>query len=213
TYPIGGKRLGIDNGYFETFNRDNVTLVDVKSVPIRAFTETGLKTDAASYDLDVIVLATGFDAVTGAMSRIDIEGLEGVKAADKWAEGPTTYLGSMIAGFPNMFMIHGPLTPAAQAQMITAGEWQVNWTARVIEDMEKDGLERIDTTIEAEQWWADQTDLAAQATIHRHADSWYNAKNIEGKKGGFMIYVGGFPEYSKACNVAVEQGYRGFVRS
>lgn len=213
TYPIGGKRLGIDNGYFEMYNRDNVSLVDVRSAPITRYTETGLATeDGQTYDLDVIILATGFDAVTGAMSRIHIEGLDGVTVADRWRDGPATYLGSMIAHIPNLFMIHGPLTPAAQSQMITAGEWQVNWTANIIEDLERNGVERIDTTEEAEQWWADQVDAAAQYTVHRLADSWYNAKNIEGKKGGFMIYIAGFPEYSRACTEAVENDYRGFVR-
>ncbi|MDE2619769.1 MAG: NAD(P)/FAD-dependent oxidoreductase [Sphingomonadales bacterium] len=211
SYPIGGKRLGIDNGYFETFNRDNVTLVDVRSAPIKAYTATGLRTTEGDYELDVIVLATGFDAVTGAMSRIAIEGLDGMTAAEKWQDGPTTYLGSMIAGFPNMFMIHGPLTPAAQAQMITAGEWQVNWTADLINDMERRGVARIDTTPEAEQWWADQVNAAAAYTVHNHAESWYNAKNIEGKKGGFMIYIGGFPPYAQACTDAVANDYRGFV--
>jgi cation diffusion facilitator CzcD-associated flavoprotein CzcO len=151
TYPIGGKRLGIDNGYFQMYNRDNVYLVDVKSAPIVAYTENGLQTaDGKVHDLDVIVLATGFDAVTGALSQIQIEGLDGITAAKKWAEGPTAYLGSMIAGFPNMFLIHGPFTPAAQAQMITTGEWQINWAADIIADMEKKGVERIDTTAEAE---------------------------------------------------------------
>lgn len=212
TYPIGGKRLGIDNGYFEMYNRDNVTLVNVKDAPIVEFTPTGLRTEAGSYDLDIIILATGFDAVTGALSRIEVEGLDHKTMADKWRNGPTTYLGSMVAGFPNMFMIHGPLTPAAQAQMITTGEWQVNWTADIIDALEAAGQERIDTTEEAERWWSEQVDAAAAMTVHRHADSWYNGKNIEGKQGGFMIYVGGFPEYSRACTEAVADDYRGFVR-
>ncbi|WP_353227270.1 NAD(P)/FAD-dependent oxidoreductase [Novosphingobium sp.] len=213
TYPIGGKRLCIGNGYYEMYNRDNVTLVDVRSVPIVEFTENGLRTAEAEYPLDVIVTATGFDALTGSMMRIDIEGLGGVKLADKWAEGPTTYLGAMVAGFPNLFMIHGPMTPGAQAQMITTGEWQVNWTAGVIADMARDGYTRIDTTPDAEAWWADEVNAVSMATVHRFADSWYNARNIEGKKGGFMIYVGGFPRYTALSNGAVQDGYKGFVRS
>ncbi|MDX1736546.1 MAG: NAD(P)/FAD-dependent oxidoreductase, partial [Halioglobus sp.] len=140
TYPIGGKRLCIGNGYFEMYNRDNVTLVDAKSSPITAFTESGLRTSDADYELDVIVAATGFDAVTGAMARIDIEGVDQRKLSRKWEEGPTTYLGAMVSGFPNLFMIHGPTTPSAQAQMITTGEWQVNWTADIIEAMERESL-------------------------------------------------------------------------
>ena len=212
-YPIGGKRLCIGNGYFEMFNRDNVSLVDVRAAPIVAFTETGLRTTDAEYELDVVITATGFDAVTGAMTRIDIEGVGGRKLVDKWAEGPTAYLGAMVAGFPNLFMIHGPMTPAAQAQMITTGEWQVNWTADVIEEMERSGLSRIDTTEEAESWWGEQTEAASHYTVHRLADSWYNGRNIEGKKSGFMIYVGGFPQFAAICNDVVREGYRGFVRS
>jgi cation diffusion facilitator CzcD-associated flavoprotein CzcO len=191
TYPIGGKRLCIGNGYFEMFNRENVTLVDVKAAPIVAFTERGLRTTDAEYDLDVIITATGFDAVTGAMTRIDIEGLDRVKLVDKWAEGPTSYLGAMVAGFPNLFMIHGPTTPAAQAQMITTGEWQVDWVADIIDDMKQNGYSRIDATEEAENSWAQEVKAVSEFTVHKFADSWYNAKNIEGKKGGFMIYVGG----------------------
>lgn len=212
-YPIGAKRLCIDNGYFETFNRDNVTLVDVKSAPIVAFTKKGLRTADAEYELDVIVTATGFDAITGAMARIDIEGVGGRKLTDKWADGPTTWLGLMVAGFPNLLMIHGPLTPGAQAQMLMTGEWQVNFAADIIETMDRDGHSRIDTTEEAEGWWADEIEMLSRNTLHRFADSWYNAKNIEGKKGGFMIYVGGFPRFAMLCNQAIEEDYRGFVQS
>lgn len=211
-YPLGGKRLCIGNGYFEMYNRDNVSLVDVRAAPIVAFTERGLRTSETDYELDVIVTATGFDAVTGALARIDIEGRDHRKLVDKWADGPTTYLGAMVAGFPNLFMIHGPMTPAAQAQMITTGEWQVNWTAAIIDDMEREGLSLIDTTAEAEDSWADETDIASQHSVHRYANSWYNGKNIDGKKCGFMIYVGGFSRYASLCTEAVEDNYRGFLR-
>ena len=211
TYPIGGKRLCIGNGYFEMFNRDNVTLVDVKAAPIVAFTTTGLRTASDEYELDAIVTATGFDAVTGALTRIDIQGCNQRKLVQKWAQAPTTYLGAMVAGFPNFFMIHGPSTPAAQAQMITTGEWQVNWTADIIDDMERRGLTRIDVTEQAEHGWADEVAMVSSQTLHQFADSWYNGKNIEGKKGGFMIYVGGFPRFRQLCETAVQEGYKGFV--
>ena len=212
TYPIGAKRLCIDNGYFETFNRDNVSLVDVSAAPIIGFTEKGLRTSEGEYELDVIVMATGFDAITGALARIDIEGLGAQTLADKWAEGPTAWLGLMVAGFPNLLMIHGPLTPGAQAQMLSTGEWQVDFAADLIEALERDGLSRIDTTTEAETWWADEIEAMSRYTLHRLADSWYNAGNIAGKKGGFMIYVGGFPRFAQLCNEAVGDGFRGFVR-
>lgn len=213
TYPIGSKRMCIENGYFEMFNRDNVSLVDVRSDPIIAFTETGLRTEKASYDLDIIITATGFDAITGALSRMNIEGLGGQKLAEKWAKGPKAWLGLMAAGFPNMMMIHGPLTPGAQAQMIMAGEWQVDFVAKIIDEMERDNLSRIDVTSEAEGWWAEEVDTCSQYTLHRLADSWYNGKNIAGKEGGFMIYIGGFPRYAELCTAALNDDYRGFVRS
>lgn len=212
-YPIGAKRLCIDNGYYEMYNRDNVSLVDVKHAPITAFTETGLKTDDATFDLDVIVTATGFDALTGALTRIDIEGVDGIKLTEKWNEGPTSAFGFMVAGFPNLFMIHGPLSPGALAQMITAGEWQVDFVATVIDDLEKDEYSRIDATEEAEQNWAAEVNGAASQTVHNLADSWYNGRNIEGKKGGFMIYVGGFPRYRELSEAAVQDDYEGFVRA
>ena len=212
-YPIGAKRLCIDNGYYEMFNRDNVSLVDVKNFPIEAFTEKGIKTADAEYDLDVIIAATGFDALTGALTRIDITGMNGLKLKDKWREGPTSYFGYLLADFPNLFMVHGPLTPAALAQMITAGEWQVDFIANVIDDLERDGFSRINTTEEAEKSWAVEVDTAASHTVYNLAQSWYNGSNIEGKKGGFMVYVGGFPRYRELCTNAVHNGYEGFVRS
>lgn len=212
SYPIGGKRLCVGNGYYEMYNQENVALVDVRSAPIVEFNETGLLTADAEYDLDIIVTATGFDAVTGAMARIDIEGCNKKKLQDKWEEGPTTYLGAMVSGFPNLFMIHGPATPGAQAQMITTGEWQVNWVADIIDDMERQEHSRIDVTEEAEESWAQEVDGVSQQSLLRLADSWYNGKNIEGKKGGFMVYVGGFPRFSQLCDEAVNDGYRGFIR-
>jgi cation diffusion facilitator CzcD-associated flavoprotein CzcO len=213
TYPIGAKRLCIDNGYFETFNRDNVSLVDVKSAPIVEFTDRGLRTAEAEYDLDVVVTATGFDAITGAMARIDIEGVGGRKLLEKWSDGPTAWLGLVVAGFPNLLMIHGPQTPGAQAQMLMVGEWQVDLVADIIASVERDGYSRIDTTEEAEGWWAEEVDTLSQNTLHRFADSWYNAKNIEGKKGGFMIYVGGFPRFAKLNREAIADNFKGFIRS
>ena len=212
TYPIGAKRLCIDNGYYEMYNRGNVSLVDVKRAPITGFTKTGLKTTDGEYDIDVLVMATGFDAVTGSLSRIDITGLDGINLKDKWRGGPTSTFGFMAAGFPNFFMIHGPLSPGALSQMITTGEWQVDFVAGVIDDLEKEGYSQIETTIDAEQKWAAEVNGAASHTIHHLADSWYNGKNIEGKKGGFMIYVGGFPRYRELSENAIKNNYDGFLR-
>ena len=150
TYPVGTKRICMDTGYFETFNRPNVTLVDVRTNPITEITPTGLRTTAADYELDILVLATGFDAVTGSLTRMNITGVGGIDLREKWAQRPTNYLGFMVAGFPNLFMIHGPGSPGVLAQMITGGEWQVGWVADVIEDLDRSGYARIDTTADAE---------------------------------------------------------------
>ena len=212
-YPIGGKRLCIDNGYFEMYNRPNVELVDIRAEPILAFTPQGLLAGEREHELDIVVLATGFDALTGAMTRIDIEGLDGRSLREKWRAGPTTWLGSMVAGFPNLFMIHGPMTPSAQAQMITSGEWQVDWTARIIDEMRRDGLTRIATDESAENAWAEELANLSRMTVHRHARSWYTGSNTGDKAEVFMIYVGGFVRFSTLCTEAVEQGYKGFTRS
>lgn len=212
TYPIGAKRLCIDNGYYQMYNRDNVSLVDVKAAPITGFTKTGLTTTHGEHDIDVLVMATGFDAVTGALSRIDITGIDGINLQDKWRDGPTTAFGFMTAGFPNLFMIHGPLSPAAFAQMITAGEWQVDFVSGIISDLDKDSYSRIDATPAAEEGWAAEVNGAAAYTVHNQADSWYNGKNIDGKKGGLMIYLGGFPRYCELSETAIQNGYEGFVR-
>jgi len=211
TYAIGAKRLCIDSGYYQMYNRDNVTLVDARTNPITGFTPSGIRTTAATYDLDVIVFATGFDAMTGALTRMDIKGFEGVTMREKWREGPTTYLGMMVSGFPNLFMVHGPGSPSVLAGMIMGGEWQVNWIARVIDEMEKGGFERIDATKEAEESWADELATVAGYTLHKTADSWYTGANVEGKPRSFMVYVGGYPRYSALCTRALDEGYRGFA--
>jgi len=141
------------------------------------------------------------------------EGVGGRKLMDKWADGPTAWLGLMVAGFPNLMMIHGPLTPGAQAQMLMVGEWQVNLVGDIIDSLERDHYSRIDTWEEAEGWWAEEVNTLSHNTLHRFANSWYNAKNIEGKKGGFMIYVGGFPRFARLNNEAIADGFRGFIRS
>ncbi|GIH68080.1 flavin-containing monooxygenase [Sphaerimonospora thailandensis] len=213
TYPFGTKRLCLDTGYYETFNRENVTLVDVRSDPITEITPTGLKTTAAAYDLDIIIFATGFDAMTGAMTRMNVTGVDGMDLRDKWRDGPTSYLGYFVAGFPNLFMIHGPGSPSVLAQMITSGEAQVDWVVEFIEHMEENGYERVDTTSEWEDNWSAEVNVVADYTLYKKADSWYLGANIAGKPRVFMVYVGGFDRYVQRCNEQVEAGYEGFVLS
>ncbi|HEX3966273.1 MAG TPA: NAD(P)/FAD-dependent oxidoreductase [Trebonia sp.] len=211
TYPVGTKRICMDTGYFETFNRANVTLVDVRKDPITEITPTGLRTAAADYELDILVLATGFDAVTGSLTRMNITGVGGVDLREKWAQRPTNYLGFMVAGFPNLFMIHGPGSPGVLAQMITAGEWQVGWVANIIEDLSRNGYARIDTTVDAENSWDAEMEEMAAKTLFQYADSWYVGANIPGKRRNFMIYIGGFDQYSRRCAEQVRKSYEGFV--
>ena len=211
TYPLGGKRICMDTGYYETFNRENVTLVDVRANPITEITPSGLRTTAAEYDLDVLVFATGFDAVTGSLTRMNVTGTGGASLRDRWAGGPVSFLGMLVAGFPNLFLIHGPGSPGVLAQMIAGGEWQVDWLARLIGHMEAAGHQRVDTTPEWEGRWSAEVEAAADRTLYKHADSWYLGANIAGKPRVFMIYVGGFDQYMRRCEEQAAAGYEGFA--
>jgi len=210
TYPIGGKRICIDSGYYETFNRDNVTLVDIRTHPIEEVTESGIRTTEAEHDLDVIIFATGFDAMTGSMLRMDPTGVDGARLADHWADGPRTVFGLMTAGFPNLFMVHGPGSPSVLAQMITTGEWQVDWILRTIDHLDENGISRFGVTPAQESEWAGEVDTAASRTMHARTDSWYTGANIPGKPRALLMYVGGFQRYSDLCTRAAEEGYTGF---
>lgn len=212
TYPIGGKRICIDSGYYETFNRDNVTLVDVRTRPIEEITESGLRTTESEYDLDVIIFATGFDAMTGSMLRMNVTGVDGARLADHWADGPRTVFGLMTAGFPNLFMVHGPGSPSVLAQMITTGEWQVDWILQAIDHLEENGISRFGATSAQESEWAAEVDTAASRTMHSRTDSWYTGANIPGKPRTLLMYVGGFQRYSNWCTRAAAEGYTSFEK-
>ena len=211
TYPVGTKRICMDTGYYETFNRENVSLVDVRANPITEITETGLRTTAGDYEFDMIIFATGFDAVTGSMKRMNITGTDGTNLSDKWRDRPLNYLGLLVSGFPNMFMIHGPGSPGVLAQMITTGEWQVDWVAGIIADLNSRGIAAIDVTPEAEEGWDAEMDAMFSKTLYRYADSWYVGANIEGKPRKFLIYIGGFDRYVNRCDEAISNGYQGFT--
>jgi cyclohexanone monooxygenase len=211
THPLGTKRLCLDSGYFETYNRDNVTLVDVRANPVTEITPTGLRTTAGKYDLDILIYATGFDAMTGSMTRMNVTGTGGVRLEDKWVNGPTNYLGFLVAGFPNLFMIHGPGSPSVLAQMIMSAEWQIDWLYDRISYLLEQGYECVDTTEQWEESWAREVEAAADATLYKKADSWYLGANIPGKPRVFMVYVGGFDNYTRRCTEAVDKGHEGFV--
>jgi cyclohexanone monooxygenase len=205
----GTKRLILDSGYYEMFNRPNVELVDVKAAPIERLTSTGLKTRDASYDVDMIVFATGYDALTGSLTRMDLRGRGGVKLSDVWADGPHSYLGLMVAGFPNLFIVAGPQSPSVLANVIVANEHQVGWIAEAIQEMDRRGVETIEATPEAQDAWVQHVNEVGAASIYTKGDSWYVGANIEGKPHVFMPYIG-FPRYADRCADVAAKGYEGF---
>ena len=210
-HPIGTKRLILDTNYYETYNRDNVDLVDIRSNPIARFTETGIELqDGSHYELDAVMFATGFDAMTGAMKEIDIRAGDGPSVAEKWEDGPRTYLGIMMADFPNLFMITGPQSPGVKSQMILSCEQHVNWIADCLEHMRERGLDRIEAEQTAEDDWVAHNNAVADATLYPLANSWYMGANIPGKPRVFMPYVGGVHTYKKRCDEIAAAGYPGF---
>lgn len=212
-HPYGSKRPPIDTDYFESFNRDNVTLVDVRESPITEITPTGIRTAAGEYELDVIVFATGFDAMTGSLLKMDIRGVDGQTLRDKWADGPRTYLGLQTAGFPNLFIITGPGSPSVLSNMPVSIEQHVEWISDCIAYMRDNAFAQIDATEEAEDEWVDHVGEIAGFTLFEKANSWYLGANIPGKKRIFMPYVGGVFPYRQRCDEVAAKGYEGFALS
>jgi cyclohexanone monooxygenase len=210
-YPFATKRLCVDTDYFETFNRDNVTLVDIKTSPIEEITTKGLRTQDAEYELDCLVFATGFDAMTGALLAVDIEGRDGVTLGAKWAGGPRTYLGLQVAGFPNLFTVTGPGSPSVLSNMIVAIEQHVDWITECVEYLLEHGLQTIEATVEAEDAWVDHVNQVANFTLFPQANSWYVGANVPGKPRVFMPYVGGLGTYTQKCSQVAANGYEGFA--
>jgi len=210
TNIIGCKRLCVDSGYYETFNRPNVHLVDISGTPIEALTESGLRTAGEEHAFDCIVFATGFDAMTGSLLRVDIRGSGGRPLADKWQEGPKTYLGLMTAGFPNMFMVTGPGSPSVLTNMLPSVEQHAEFIADCIAHIAENGLKRIEAETEAEEAWVAHGDQVAGLTLRSTCSSWYIGANIPGKPRVFMPYIGGFPAYLDKCAEVVANGYEGF---
>jgi len=206
---VGCKRLCSDTGYFETFNRSNVTLVDVKSALIEAITPTGLRTAKQEYAFEDLILATGFDAMTGSLLRIDIRGVGDATLAERWAEGPCTYLGLSTVGFPNLFMITGPGSPSVLSNMVGSIEQHVEWIADCIAHLRAHGLSRIEATPEAQRDWVAHVNEVADSTLYPRCNSWYLGANVPGKPRVFMPYLG-FPQYVEKCNQVAAAGYEGF---
>jgi cation diffusion facilitator CzcD-associated flavoprotein CzcO len=212
SYPVGAKRACLDTSFYQTFNRPNVRLVDLKSEPIASLTSEGIQTTASLYRFDAIVLATGFDAMTGALLAIDIVGADGLGLRQKWADGPTTYLGLMIASFPNMFLITGPGSPSVRSNMILSIEQHVDWIAGCLKDLRREGYEVIEPSSSAEVAWVEHVRETAERTLFPLADSWYNGANIEGKPRVYMPYVGGVDAYREICDDVADNRFLGFLR-
>jgi cyclohexanone monooxygenase len=210
-YPLGTKRICVDTDYYDTFNRENVTLVDLHREPIEAITPRGVRTRTTEYEFDSIVFATGFDAMTGALLNIDIRGRGDSTLRHKWADGPRTYLGIAIAGFPNLFTITGPGSPSVISNMMVSIEQHVDWIADCLAHLRAGDLETIEATAEAEDAWVAHVNEVANATLYPLAKSWYTGANIPGKPRIFMPYVGGVGVYRKHCNDIAARNYEGFT--
>jgi len=210
-HPIGTKRICTDNGYYETFNRDNVTLVNLRKNPITTIHPWGVRTESTTHPLDVLVLATGFDALTGTLTRIDIRGRNGATLADTWSAGPVSYLGFQVPDFPNLFLVNGPGSPSVLANMILTSELQVDWILDLLDVADAQHAEHIETTGDAAHGWTQHVQEIAEQTLFPRANSWYVGANIAGKPRQFMLYVRGLGNYTDVCHNEAAQGYPGFI--
>jgi cation diffusion facilitator CzcD-associated flavoprotein CzcO len=210
-HPIGSKRICSDSGYYDTYNRENVHLVNLRREPIDQVTPTGVRTPAAFYDLDVMVYATGFDAMTGALTRIDIEGRDGLRFADAWGDGPVTYLGMSVPGFPNLFTVNGPGSPSVLSNMILGAEQQVEWIVDLVRTCLDDSTAQVEPREDSASKWTEHVDEVAHTTLYPMANSWYMGANVAGKKQVFMPYVGGVGEFKRICEDVATDHYEGLV--
>ena len=212
-HPIGTKRICVDSGYFEAFNRPNVTLVDLRNDPITGFEEHAVLTQSSRHELDAMVFATGYDAVTGALERLNLRGETGQNLREIWKDGPTSYLGLMTAGFPNLFTITGPGSPSILTNVIVSIEQHVDWIADCLQHMQANQLERIEPQPAAQDRWVAKVQEIATGTLFVKANSWYMGANIPGKPRVFLPFIGGFSTYVAICRDVVSKGYEGFTFS
>jgi cyclohexanone monooxygenase len=212
-HPFGVKRPSLEQNYYEIFNQPNVSLVDLRTNPIERVTPSGIKTAAGEHELDILVLATGFDAVTGGLTRIDIRGTEGETLKEKWAQGVRAQLGMAAAGFPNLLFVYGPQSPNAFCNGPTCAEVQGDWIARLLDHLRQRNYTRVEATVAAEEAWRAQVLELADATLFPRADSWYLGANIPGKPREMLSFTGGLPAYIAKCRESAERGYEGFALS
>ena len=212
-HPIGTKRICTDSGYYETYNREHVALVNLREEPIEEITATGIRTSSGLREHDVIVYATGFDAMTGALTAIDVRGRDGRSLREDWREFPTTYLGIGLPGYPNLLVLNGPGSPSVLSNMALTSEQQGDYALRMISHCRASGHTSIEARRDAaDEWTAHGLELAGR-TLFGDAPSWYTGANIAGKARGFLPYIGGFKTYIDHCEAVVEDDYRGFVLS
>jgi cyclohexanone monooxygenase len=209
--PMGARRLCLDSNYYETYNRANVSLVNLLQSPIEKIVAEGVRTSDATYALDTLIFATGFDAMTGPLLAIDIRGRGGLSLRQKWADGPRTYLGLAVAGFPNLFVIAGPGSPSVLSNMVVSIEQHVEWIAQCLRHLERNSLSAIEALPDSEADWVEHVNTLADRTLYPLARSWYSGDNIPGKPRVFMPYVGGVHKYRERCEQVAADGYRGFV--
>jgi cation diffusion facilitator CzcD-associated flavoprotein CzcO len=210
-YPIFARRACLDTEYYETYNLPNVRLVDVKADPIVEITEKGIRTESCETELDILIFATGYDALTGALLAFDVVGRDGYTLKQKWNSGARSYLGIMMEGFPNLFAPSGPNGPAALANLITIAEHDVDWIAEMIEYMEANGLTTVEPTAQAEEGWMSLVAKLAEKSLIRKANTWWVGANVKGKPQGLTMFIGGFHKYREHCANAVRNGYADFV--
>ncbi|GAY11868.1 cyclohexanone monooxygenase [Pseudonocardia sp. N23] len=210
-YPIGTKRIILDTNYYDTFNRDNVDLVDVRTTPIVSIDRDGVNTTDAHYDVDILIFATGFDAITGALLAMDIVGEQGVRLRDEWAAGPRTYLGLSVAHFPNLFLATGPGSPSVISNVFVSIEQHIEWFSDLFAHMRDHNLATVVATVDAQDDWVSTVNAVAARTLYPTAASWYMGANVPGKPRVFMPFLGGVGNYRKICDEVVTDGYRGFV--
>jgi cyclohexanone monooxygenase len=209
-HPIGSKRICVDTDYFATYNRSNVTLVDVRQDAIECITPTGLQTRSRHHALDSIVFATGYDAMTGSLLKIDVRGRADLSLNAAWEAGPRSYLGLMVAGFPNLFTVTGPGSPSVLANMIFAIEQHVDWIAQCLSSLRERGVNSIEAEYDAQDQWVAHVNEVADRTLFPQANSWYVGANIPGKPRVFMPYAGGVVPYRRKCEEVAANGYQGF---
>jgi cyclohexanone monooxygenase len=208
SYAYGAKRPCIDTGYYTTYNRPNVRLVDLRTQPLVDIVPEGVRTAGAVHPLDDLVLATGFDAFTGSLSKIHIAGRGGETLAQRWADGPRAYLGVGLAGFPNLFLVTGPGSPSVLSNMVVSIEQHIEWITELVRHTDEQGYDLVEPTPRAEQAWVEHTDQLARRTVYHGANSWYTGANVPGKPQVVLPYVGGVRSFRRTCDKVAAGGYQ-----